>query len=143
MTREKLNSYRSTVRLIEKDRRRLRSLENNKPSAVFGKAKGSSKSFPFTERSFSVCGAYEQSGMSEKEYHDRIQNLKYKIQSSIENSLKDKLDVEEFIESIENKTDKLIFIGLFYEGRTQEDIARELGCMDRSTVSRIVSKYIV
>lgn len=143
MTRDKLNSYRSTVRLIEKDRRRLRNLENNKPSAVFGKAKGSSVNFPFTERSFSVSGAYEQSGMSEKEYHDRIQSLKYKIQSSIENSLKDKLDVEEFIESIENKTDKLIFIGLFYEGRTQEDIAREIGCMDRSTVSRIVSKYIV
>lgn len=143
MTREKLNSYRSIIKLINKDRNRLENLERNKPGAVFGKTKGSSTNFPYTERSFSVSGAYEQIGISEKEYNTRVQNLKCKIQSSIDNSINDKLEVEEFIESIEDKTDKLIFIGLFYEGRTQEEIAREIGCMDRSTVSRIVSKYVV
>lgn len=141
MTREKLNSYRSTVRLIEKDRRRLRNLENNKPSAVFGKAKGSSKSFPFTERSFSVCGAYEQQGMSEKSYYEKLQNLRCSIENSIRDSELEKIEVEEFIQAIDNKLHKEIFIGLYIDGLKQEELAKEIN-MERSNIPKIVSKYV-
>lgn len=141
MNREKLNSYRSTVRLIEKDRRRLRNLESNKPSAVFGKAKGSSVNFPFTERSFSVCGAYEQSGMSEKEYYAKLQNLKCSIENSIRDSEIEKMEVEEFIQTIDNKLHKEIFIGLYIDGLKQEELAKEVN-MERSNIPKIVSKYV-
>lgn len=139
MTREKLNSYRATVRLIEKDKRRLENLRNNKPTAVFGKAKGSSKSFPYAERSFSVSGAYELQGKNN--YEKEVQDLICKIQNSINDSIKEKLEVEKFVEGITNKLDKEIFIDLYVNGRKQEDVAREIN-MERSSLSKIVGRYV-
>lgn len=140
MNIEKLNQYRSTVKLIEKDKKRLEKWESYRPDAVFGKAKGSSLQFPYTERSFSVSGAYELHG--NKDYAKKIQDLKCKIQSSIDRSIANKVEVEEFIESIENQSHKLVFMGLFLEGKTQEVVAKEVGYADRSNISKIVSKYL-
>ncbi|WP_310604883.1 hypothetical protein [Anaerosporobacter sp.] len=137
---EKLNQYRSTVKLIEKDKKRLEKWESYRPDAVFGKTKGSGSQFPYTERSFPVNGAYEFHG--NKDYTKKIQDLKCKIQSSINKSFENKIEVEDFIESIENKSHKLVFIGLFLEGKTQEVVAKEVGYADRSNVSKIVGKYL-
>lgn len=49
--------------------------------------------------------------------------------------------IEVFIDNIPISRDRRIFRAIYFEGKTQQQIARELH-IDRSLVSKIISKYI-
>ncbi len=49
--------------------------------------------------------------------------------------------VEVFIDNIPVSRDRRIFTGIYFENKTQQQVARELH-IDRSLVSKIISKYI-
>lgn len=76
--------------------------------------------------------------------YERIRNKQIKKHNVLVNRKEELLDlfleIEKFIESIEDSKDRVILRKVFLEGKTHEDVATEV-FMERSSVTKIISKY--
>ncbi len=77
-------------------------------------------------------------------FEKRKRILRHKVDRLIEkeNELLEMIEsIEIFIDNIPVSRDRRIFRGIYFEGKTQQQIARELH-IDRSLVSKVISKYL-
>lgn len=76
--------------------------------------------------------------------YERIRNKQIKKHNILVNRKEELLDlfleIEKFIDSIEDSKDRVILRKVFLEGKTHEDVAAEV-FMERSSVTKIISKY--
>lgn len=101
---------------------------------VMGKVTKSSDEFPYIKEHVSVQ-------MDEPKEADEIRKVKLIRENRREQVRKTLLEIEQFIASIPDSTDRQIFEKAFLEGKKQIVVAEEVG-LDRSTVSKRISDYI-
>lgn len=101
---------------------------------VMGKVTKSSDEFPYIEEHVSVQ-------MDEPKEADEIRKVKLIRENRREQVRKTLLEIEQFIASIPDSTDRQIFEKAFLEGKKQIVVAEEVG-LDRSTVSKRISDYV-
>lgn len=83
-------------------------------------------------------------GFPDALYSKKVRQLAKKRQKLIEKEtlLIDKqLEIEDFLDSIKDPRDRMIFRYTVFNGMTQEEVGKKVYC-DRSTVSKIISKYL-
>lgn len=77
--------------------------------------------------------------------YERIRNKQIKKHNILVNRKEELLDlfieIEDFIDSVEESRDRLILRKVFLEGKSHEEVAREL-TVERSSVTKILGKYM-
>lgn len=91
-----------------------------KVPTVMGKVVGSSHDFPFTEVRTSV----QMDEPKEADEIDRRLRIRKERQEQIRGTV---VEIEQFIVSIPDSTDRQIFELIFLEGKTQEEVGEILG----------------
>ena len=117
---------------------RIQKLEEMEAQYEYGAVKGSNPDFPYQPMNFHVSG-YNIRADEKKRL--KIAALKLQLGKEIEKEERKRLEVEEFINGIEDRTDNLIFTYYYLDKMSQEEIAQKLG-MERSNVSRRISRYL-
>ena len=135
MLKEELSKYPILKKRADKLRNDIDELQCRDIDAVAGKVKGSMKSFPYTERRFSV--QMERPEVAERN-RKRIVEKKQEVQK-LEKQMN---DIEKFIGEIEDIHIKNVFEYRFLEGMTCEEVGKELG-YTHGRISQIISKYLV
>lgn len=138
MTKELLNNYRYLDEVIKKDEEKLQYYKDNPPSAYIGKVQASNKEFPYQRTSIEVsgCDIKDRRAWKEKQY-ELITKL-YDERAELEQM---KLEIDIFLTTIFDSRDRLVFEYLYRDGMTQQEVADKL-FLDRSTVSKIVDRYL-
>lgn len=138
MTKEILRQYRYLSEVIHKDEEKLQYYKDNPPTAYLGKVQSSNEQFPYQRTTVTVCGSEvkdrkywknKQYELIVKLYNERIELKKLQIEIDI------------FLTTIFDSRDRLIFEYLYRDGLTQQEVADKL-YMDRSTVSKVVDRYL-
>lgn len=137
MERKELEEYLLLEQRIQTKKSRIEKLKNMAARCEYGAVRGSNPEFPYQPMSFHVSG-YNIRDDEKKRF--RICSLSAGLEKDIAASEQKRLDIEEFVESITDPTDQLIFTYIYLQGMTQEQAAKKLH-MDRSRVSRRISKY--
>ena len=117
---------------------RIQKLEEMEAQYEYGAVKGSNPDFPYQPMNFHVAG-YNIRADEKKRL--KIAALKLQLGKEIEKEESKRLEVEEFINGIEDRTDNLIFTYYYLDKMSQEEIAQKLG-MERSNVSRRILRYL-
>ena len=134
MTEKELKEYKSLCKEIEDLDKRIQKIEEKEVDIVAGKVKGSMKDFPYIETRIGVQTYTQEHAEAENEifriYQDRIAKAEKK-----------KLEIEQYIDSIEDSQLRLIFQYRYIDGMKQREIARKVN-LDRSRISRKVSDYL-
>ena len=139
ITREFLAQYVYLDSYIKSIRRRLKYFENHPVLASHGVVSGSMKEFPYAQCHFVVSAPNVKSDEERK----RIVNQLIVDLHGNEQLYEDmKLDIEMFIERLDNIEDKAIMRLKYIDKWTDERIGVELG-YDRSTISKKIDKIIV
>ena len=138
MTKELLNNYRYLDEVIKKDEAKLQYYKDNPPSAYVGKVQASNKEFPYQRTSVEVsgCEIKDRRAWKQKQYE-----LIIKLHNERAELERMKLEIDIFLATIFDSRDRLIFEYLYRDGMTQQEVADKL-FMDRSTVSKIVDRYL-
>ena len=138
MTKELLNNYRYLDEVIKKDEAKLQYYKDNPPSAYIGKVQASNKEFPYQRTSIEVsgCDIKDRRAWKEKQYMliTKLHNERAELERM-------KLEIDIFLTTIFDSRDRLVFEYLYRDGMTQQEVADKL-FMDRSTVSKIVDRYL-
>ncbi len=133
MDKQDLMEYQKLKREQALLLRRIKALQAKDVPIVTGKVKASSREFPYTEHRVSVQ-------MHEPVESDRIKRMMqiYKErQKKVEQQM---LEIETFIDGIDDTEIRQIFELRFIEGQKQEQIAKVMH-LERSSVSRKISAY--
>lgn len=136
MTREKLKQYQALkkeVKMLEESIDKLQERALNIPT-VIGKVQASQKDFPYIEQHISV----QMDDPKEADVINRRIIIKEKRKGEVNKLI---LEIEQFIASISDSTDRQIFEKIYLEGKKQREVADEIG-MERSGISKKISKYI-
>lgn len=136
MDKNTLKQYRALkneIAQLEKKMDRLRARAVNVPT-VMGRVVGSSRDFPYTEVRTSVL-------MDEPRESDEIGRLMRIQRERLEKASALVVEIEEFIEGIEDSTDRQIFELTYISGKKQREVAEEV-CLERSGISRRIDKYM-
>lgn len=139
MTKELLNNYRYLDEIIRKDEEKLQYYKDNPPSAYVGKVQSSNKEFPYQRTSIEVSGCEVKDRRSWKEKQYELITKLHNERAEFEQM---KLEIDIFLTTIFDGRDRLIFEYLYRDGMTQQEVADKL-YMDRSTVSKVVDRYLV
>lgn len=134
MTEKNLKSYRAICREIASLDARIRKEQEKTIGTVAGKVQASMTEFPYTEIHVGV-------EMAEPRKNDASKKLIRMYQERKERAEKKKLEIEQFIDSIEDPELRLIFQYRFIDGLKQEEIAEKIR-VDRSVISRRISGYM-
>lgn len=138
ITREFLAQYIYLDSYIKSIRRRLKYFQNHPVLAEHGVVSGSMKEFPYAQCHFVVSAPNVKSDEERK----RIVNQLIVDLNGNEQLYEDmKLDIEIFIESLDNIEDKVILRLKYIDNWTYERIGEELG-YDRTTISKRIDKII-
>lgn len=138
ITREFLAQYIYLDSYIKSIRRRLKYFQNHPVLAAHGVVSGSMKEFPYAQCHFVVSAPNVKSDEERK----RIVNQLIMDLNGNEQLYEDmKLDIEIFIESLDNIEDKVILRLKYIDNWTYERIGEELG-YDRTTISKRIDKII-
>ncbi len=140
MTKEILANYTYMEQAIIATKKEIEKLEKHPPIVEYGKVYGSSRSFPYTARSFKVSG---YNGTNADKWNERIKALELKLKKQISELEESKLQIEEFIADMpkEKVLEQLIFRYIYVEGMNQIEVAMKLH-MDQSNVSRKITDYL-
>ena len=114
--------------------RRIEALQKKEVPVVMGKVKASSRDFPYLEHRISVQ-------MDEPVESDRIKRMFRIYRERQEKIGQQMLQIEEFINGIDDTEIRQIFELRFIEGQKQEQIAKVMH-LERSSVSRKISAYM-
>lgn len=134
MSKEELSKYVTYKKRIEKLQSDIMDLEERDIDVVSGKVKGSMKDFPYTERRFSV--QMELPAEVEKVHKQIVK--KRREADELEARM---LEIEDFIDSIEDVQVKSIFEYRYLEGMSQAVVGKKMG-LDRSRISRKIDDYL-
>jgi hypothetical protein len=141
LTREYLATYTYLESEIKRLRRRIKYYENNPLTSEYGVVKGSLKQFPFTECHFVVSGANVKSN---EEREKMVRQLLIDLKGN-ERLFEDmKLEIECLLEklNLEDIEMKHILTMKYIEGRTENDIAVELG-YDRRSIGKKIDRFLI
>ncbi len=134
MNKKTLESYQANKRLIERNRSKIEDEQCKDIPVVMGKVTGSSSSFPYTERRFTVQ-------MDEPVEADRTNKRILRWQQEIAQAEKDIEEVEQFINAIEDVRTREIFTYRYIDNMKVGEIAKSIG-YTHGRVSQIISKFI-
>lgn len=136
MTKERLKQYRPMRKELLLIDRKLDALyEAREDVTVFsGKVRASDPEFPYTEFRVPV------------QMEDPVQAAKIKQLISIREQRREQVveiltEVEGFIASIPDSEARQAYELIYMDGKTQEEVG-EILCLDRSRVSRKISRYL-
>lgn len=134
MTKEQLLKYKNICRHLEYLEDKIEEEKNREIDVVKGKVKGSSSEFPYIETYMSV-------EMYEPNQKERNTKKLLQLQSDKKKLLKEKKEIENFINNIVDIEIQMIFQYAFIDGLKQREIADKLH-IDRSRISRKISNYL-
>ncbi len=138
ITREFLAQYVYLDSYIKSIRRRLKYFENHPVSAEHGVVSGSMRVFPYAQCHFVVSAPNVKSDEERKKIVNQL-IIDLKGNEQLYEDMK--LDIEVFINSLENIEDKVILRLKYIDNWTYERIGEELG-YDRTTISKRIDKII-
>ncbi len=134
MDKQSLMGYQKLKREQELLLQRIEALQKKEVPVVTGKVKASSRDFPYLEHRISVQ-------MDEPVESDRIKRMFRIYRERQEKIGQQMLQIEEFINGIDDTEIRQIFELRFIEGQKQEQIAKVMH-LERSSVSRKISAYM-
>jgi DNA-directed RNA polymerase specialized sigma subunit len=134
MTEKELRQYRSILKEIDDLDSRIDQLYSREIEAISGKVKGSSKYFPYTEVRTSVL----MNNPTEIAARDRLIVTRKAKREQLQQTL---LEIETFVNEIEDSELRLTFKYIFIDGMRQREVAKILN-VERSTVSKRVKTYL-
>lgn len=138
MTKELLRQYRYLGEIIRKDEEKLKYYKENPPAAYVGKVQSSNKEFPYQRTTVEVSGCEIK---DRRTWKDKQYELITKLYHEREELRRLQLEIDIFLTTIYDSRDRLIFEYLYRDGMTQQEVAEKL-FMERSTVSRVVDRYL-
>ena len=118
--------------------KRIERLNNQVDNVEYGTVKGSSKSFPYTERTFRVSG-YNICNLEKR--NSKIKQLNIIYEKKLDESMDMVVEIEEYINDIQDSGLRQIFRYKYIDNLTWEEIGRKL-YIDRTTAEKRVSKYL-
>ena len=134
MDKQSLMGYQKLKREQVHLLRRIEALQKKEVPVVMGKVKASSRDFPYLEHRISVQ-------MDEPVESDRIKRMFRIYRERQEKIGQQMLQIEEFINGIDDTEIRQIFELRFIEGQKQEQIAKVMH-LETSSVSRKISAYM-
>lgn len=134
MDKQRLMEYQKLKREQELLARRMEALAARELPVVAGKVKASSREFPYTEHRVSVQ-------MDEPEAAERILRMQKIYWERQERVGQQMLEIEEFIDGIEDAETRQIFEMRFMEGRKLREIAQKMN-RDRSGIGKKVNSFL-
>ena len=122
MDRKRLNQYKALQREIPKLKKDIQKLEEklSQVPVVAGKVTKSSDEFPFIEEHVSVK-------MEEPKAATEIKKQIRLKEQRMEQAERDKTEIEQFINEIEDSNDRLIFDMVYLQGMSVQKVADEIG----------------
>ncbi len=134
MDKQHLMEYQKLKREQELLARRMEALAARELPVITGKVKASSREFPYTEHRVSVQ-------MDEPEAAERIWRMQKIYRERQERVGQQMLEIEEFIDGIEDAETRQIFEMRFMEGRKLREIAQKMN-RDRSGIGKKVNSFL-
>jgi DNA-directed RNA polymerase specialized sigma subunit len=132
MTKEELSKLRSIQKEIELIKRELDSITEE---YVTDKVTGSMTEHPYIFTSFKISG-YDSGG-----YSSKVMRLERKLKCKLDELMDERERLEEYIESIDNATVRMILRLRYVNGLGWNQIGNELGYSERQC-RRIYKKFI-
>lgn len=134
MDKQSLMDYQKLKREQELLLRRIEALQKKEVRVVTGKVKASSRDFPYTEHRVSVQ-------MDEPVESDRIKRMLRIYRERQEKIGQQMLQIEEFINGIDDPEIRQIFEMRFIEGRKLREIA-EVVHLERSVIGKKITHFL-
>ncbi len=134
MDKQRLMEYQKLKREQELLARRMEALAARELPVVAGKVKASSREFPYTEHRVSVQ-------MDEPEAAERILRMQKIYRERQERVGQQMLEIEEFIDGIEDAETRQIFEMRFMEGRKLREIANMVN-RDLSGIGKKINSFL-
>lgn len=134
MTEKDLKQYKSLCKEIESLDKRIQKEQEKEVDVVAGKVKASMSEFPYTEIRVGVQMESPEQVKAQKEVIKLYLERKEKAE-------KKKLEIEQYINEIEDSQLRLIFQYRYIDRKKQTWIARRMN-MTQSNVSKLISKKI-
>jgi hypothetical protein len=138
ITREYLAKYIYLESYIKSVKRRLRYFETHPLTSQHGVVSGSRKEFPYIQCHFVISAPNVK---SDEERKKAIMQLKVDLAGNQQLYEDMQMDIECFIEEIEDIEDKTILRLKYIDRLTDDQIGRELG-YDRSSISKKIDKIL-
>ena len=136
MEKKRLKQHKALAKEVPKLRKEIERLQkrlDNLPE-VIGKVTKSSDDFPYVEQHVTVR-------MAEPKAATEIKKQIWIKERRLEQVESERTEIEKFIASIPNSTDRQIFEGIYLEGKKQREVADEVG-LERSSISKRLSAYL-
>ena len=134
MSEKELKEYKTLCKEIESLEKRIQKAKEKDIEVVAGKVKASMSEFPYTEIRVGV----QMNSPEQVDVQKRIIKL---YQERLEKAEEKKLEIEQFIDDIEDPQLRLIFQYRYIDGMKQREIARKIH-IDQSRVSRKILEYL-
>ena len=135
-TKELLKQYCDLQKEIKELEQRIEHLRNKQPRVVSDTVKGSSKHYPYIERTFVITG-FEQDNREQK--LERLNNILYKRKAKCGEMA---LEIEEFINNIPDSRTRRVFTLRYIDRLNWLPIARKTGGYDESYARKIHDRYL-
>lgn len=130
MTKKELLQYRYLLIEIKELENKIKNYEGK---IVTDKVQSSQREFPYTQYELKI------QGVEDSLY---IKKLREKLFYRIEKCKKLKVDIENFINNIEDSRTRLVFQLRYVEGRSWVYISRQLGSSNESYARMIHNRYL-
>lgn len=136
MTKDELRRYRDLEEEVLYYQKKLKSIQQNIKQVQRVDVVGSSREYPYTPKVYHINGVIITESTKSKldRYSDMI--LKRKEESAVK-----LLELQTFINQIEDCCTRRIFTLLYIEGKSQIAVSRIMH-MDQSSISRKVDNYL-
>lgn len=130
MTKKELLQYRYLLIEIKELENKIKNYEGK---IVTDKVQSSQREFPYTQYELKI------QGVEDSLY---IKKLREKLFCRIEKCKKLKVDIENFINNIEDSRTRLVFQLRYVEGKSWAYISRQLGSSNESYARMIHNRYL-
>ncbi|NMW84238.1 hypothetical protein HKO22_00575 [Peptoniphilus sp. AGMB00490] len=130
MTREQLGQYRSLCLEIKELENKLNNLKGKETS---DKVIASASEFPYNQYELKIFG------IEDDKY---IEKIRTRLTRRIRRCKKLRLEIEEFIDGIEDSRTRLVFQLRYIEGKSWVYISRQLGSSNESYARMIHNRFL-
>lgn len=130
MNKEQLQQYRALCLEIKELENRIQGLRRRE---VFDKVKASATEFPYNSYELKIFG------LEDDKY---VSRLKIRLLRRIKKCKNLRLDIEKFVDGIEDSRTRLVFQLRYIEGWTWQRISLKLGSGDESYSRKIHERFL-
>ncbi len=135
--KELLKQYSDLQKEIKELEQRIERVKNKKVQVVTDTVKGSSRHFPYIERSFAITGLEED---KREQQLEKLNSILYKRRAKCTEM---KLEIEEFINTIPDSRTRRVFSLRYIDGLNWLQIARKIERYDESYPRKVIhDKYL-